>query len=73
MGIVPAQLKVIKALFLTERTDLEIIQTLAPIYSEWDPLIFFHLSVLIPFVITAGERREADKEGRPTRAQPMVC
>lgn len=74
MGTVPAQLKVRKALFLTERTDLEIFQTLALIYSEWGRLIFFlHVSVFIPFVIKAGGRREADRSGRPTKAQPLVC
>lgn len=72
MGTAPSQLcKVRKALFLTEWTDLEIIQTLAPIYSEW--LVFFrHLSVLIPFVIKAGGRRKADRKVRPTKAQALV-
>lgn len=61
MRTVPAQLfKVRKALFLTERTDSETIQTLAPICSEWGWLIFSPFVCVNPFY-NQSRREEGDR------------
>lgn len=74
MLTVPAQLlKPRKTLFLSESIDLEIIQNLAQIHSEWDWLVFLLcLSFSIPFVIKADGRRETGRKVRTAKTQPRV-